>query len=122
MKIENCTADPRNLVTTLPSGVRVTVRLKPGEMSKDLDPKVIDILRQNKAVDLLFKQRLVRVVKPGEKPRAVEPPKPRTPSKAAVAQAETAKKEAKEQADAVKKVAKAKGKSKAKTGKLDIGV
>lgn len=59
MKVKNCTLDTRTLIAVLPSGAKAVLRLAPGEVSKDFDPEVIDVLRSNKAVDLLFKNKLV---------------------------------------------------------------
>lgn len=112
MQIENCTSDQRNLVTRLPSGARVILRLGPGEISKNLDDKVIEILRQNRAVDLLFKQNLLRVLRPGEQPRKVEASKKAEPSVAAFQQAEKAKKTATKRSKTTKN----------ESDKLDLGV
>ncbi|MCK4960050.1 MAG: hypothetical protein KAT00_11635 [Planctomycetes bacterium] len=59
MKVQNCTLDTRTLIATLPSGARAVLRLGPGEVSKDFEPEVFEILRSNQAVNLLFKNRLI---------------------------------------------------------------
>jgi hypothetical protein len=59
-RIENCTADPRTLCAPLPVGL-AKLSLKPGEVSKDLSQEVIDILKANPAVELLFRNKLVRI-------------------------------------------------------------
>jgi hypothetical protein len=69
-RIENCTADPRTLCARLPVGL-VKLSLGPGEISKVLDKEVIETLKTNKAVELLFRNNLVRIAP--DKPKA-EPP------------------------------------------------
>jgi len=64
VQIQNCTADPRTLIAALPSGARAILSLKPGEISKLYDEEVVSVLRSNPAVDLLFRNNLVRIYVP----------------------------------------------------------